>query len=56
MAETILRDLNGRQPSSFRVTASHRQAVSADLAADRYEIGGRIKDAPDGASISAIRR
>jgi thiamine biosynthesis protein ThiI len=46
MAETILRDLNGRQPSSFRVTA-RRTDKRYPLTSPQieYEIGGRIKDA-----------
>ena len=46
LAATILRDLEGRQPSSFRVTARRTDKryplTSPQL---EYEIGGRIKDA-----------
>jgi len=46
MAATILRDLGGRQPSSFRVTVRRTDKryplTSPQL---EYEIGGRIKDA-----------
>ena len=46
LAATILRDLDGRQPSSFRVTARRTDKryplTSPQL---EYEIGGRIKDA-----------
>jgi tRNA uracil 4-sulfurtransferase len=46
MAETILRDLDGRHPSSFRVTA-RRTDKRYPLTSPQieYEIGGRIKDA-----------
>jgi thiamine biosynthesis protein ThiI len=46
MAETILRDLDGRQPASFRVTA-RRTDKRYPLTSPQieYEVGGRIKDA-----------
>jgi len=46
MAETILRDLDGRHPSSFRVTA-RRTDKRYPLTSPQieYEVGGRIKDA-----------
>jgi tRNA uracil 4-sulfurtransferase len=46
MAETILRDLHGREPSSFRVTA-RRTDKRYPLTSPQieFEIGGRIKDA-----------
>jgi thiamine biosynthesis protein ThiI len=46
IAETILRDLDGRQPSSFRVTA-RRTDKRYPLTSPQieYEVGGRIKDA-----------
>jgi thiamine biosynthesis protein ThiI len=46
MAATILRDLEGRQPSSFRVTA-RRTDKRYPLTSPQieYEVGGRIKDA-----------
>jgi tRNA uracil 4-sulfurtransferase len=46
MAETILRDLDGRQPASFRVTA-RRTDKRFPLTSPQieYEVGGRIKDA-----------
>jgi len=46
IAETILHDLDGRQPSSFRVTA-RRTDKRYPLTSPQieYEVGGRIKDA-----------
>ena len=46
IAETVLRDLDGRQPSSFRVTA-RRTDKRYPLTSPQieYEVGGRIKDA-----------
>jgi thiamine biosynthesis protein ThiI len=46
MAETILRDLEGRRPASFRVTA-RRADKRYPLTSPQieFEIGGRIKDA-----------
>jgi thiamine biosynthesis protein ThiI len=46
MAAAILRDLEGRQPSSFRVTA-RRTDKRYPLTSPQieYEVGGRIKDA-----------
>src|SRR5215467_15035487 len=46
LAETILRDLDGRQPASFRVTA-RRTDKRYPLTSPQieYEVGGRIKDA-----------
>jgi tRNA uracil 4-sulfurtransferase len=46
MAETILRDLEGRQPASFRV-AARRTDKRYPLTSPQieYEVGGRIKDA-----------
>jgi thiamine biosynthesis protein ThiI len=46
MAATILRDLEGRHPSSFRVTA-RRTDKRYPLTSPQieYEVGGRIKDA-----------
>ena len=46
MAETILRDLDGRHPASFRVTA-RRADKRYPLTSPQieYEVGGRIKDA-----------
>src|SRR5215831_266658 len=46
MAETILRDLDGQQPASFRV-AARRTDKRYPLTSPQieYEVGGRIKDA-----------